>query len=121
MMYLMMLLFSFFAAYGIVQLISKWVFAYRTEQGEMPICYHTVLGVKNAEDSVEGIFRTMTWENQKGEIIILDFGSEDETTEILYRLSLKYPCLHAMRPEEYISYLRALQERADTEKPFCCR
>ncbi len=111
MMYAVMILVSFFAAYGMVQLIFHWVFSYRTQNGKNPVCCHMVLGLYNAEDSAEALLRTLTWEERMDEIIILDFGSEDDTSGILSRLSLKYPGLHVMHPEEYVSYLRCLEER----------
>ncbi len=108
MLYFMMILFSFFAAYGIVQMIYQSIFSYRTKHGETAACLHTVVGLKDAEEGAEGLLRTLIWQEQFGELIVLDFGSEDDTGEILKNMELKYPSIHVMHPEEYISYLRAV-------------
>ncbi|MBR5152661.1 MAG: hypothetical protein IKW60_03935 [Clostridia bacterium] len=111
MMYAMMVLLSFLAAYGAVQLMCHWMVAFRIRDGATPVCRHTVLGVRDGEQWIEGMVRTMTWGDCPEEIIVLDFGSEDHTSEILAHLSLKYPCIHVMHPEEYVAFLRCLRER----------
>lgn len=100
---------SFFAAYGLVQMIARGVFHLRTAKGKKPVCLHRVLGVKDAEDSVEGILRCMLLEDRPEEIIVLDFDSNDETVEILRRLRSIYPFLRIMYPEEYAEYIRSLK------------
>ena len=103
-------IFSFFAAYGIVQMIVKGVYLSRTEKGKPPDCMHRVVGLKDAEDSVEGLLRSLTWVDATEDIIIIDYGSTDETGEILRRLCMQYPCLRVVKPEEYIAYMESLKE-----------
>lgn len=105
-----MVVLSFLAAYGVVQMILKAVSASRANRGTPPICRHRVVGVKDAEDSVEGLLRSLLWENGEEEFVVIDFGSADETPEILLRLSEQYPNLHIAEPREYIAYLEQLKE-----------
>lgn len=103
---------SFFAAYGLVQMIAYGIFHRRIAKEKAPVCLHRVLGVQNAEDSVEGILRCMILSDTPEEIIVLDFDSTDETAEILRRLRSIYPFLRIMNPEEYIAYIRSLNPSA---------
>lgn len=105
---ILMIILSFFAAYGIMQMIATTVFYLRTAKDKKPVCLHQVLGVKNAEDSVEGILRCMLLNDHPEEVIVVDFYSEDETAEILRRLHATYPFLRVMYPEEYAEYIRNL-------------
>lgn len=100
---------SFFAAYGLVQMIAGGVFHLRTAKNKKPVCLHRVFGVKDAQDSVEGILRCMLLEDRPEEIIVLDFDSKDETVEILSRLRSIYPFLRVMYPEEYAEYILSLK------------
>ena len=104
----LIVVFSFFAAYGMVQMFTGALFRFRIRKGQKPVCCHRVLGLHNAAEFAEGLVRSMLWENDKEELIVLDFDSEDDTNEILRRLSLQDARLRVMHPYEYAGYITGL-------------
>ena len=96
---------SFFAVYGVLQLIAKGVFLSRARCGCQPAYVHRLIGVRDCEDSVEGMVRSLAWEDIREELIVIDLGSTDETGEILRRLEGEYDFLHVMTPAEYRAYI----------------
>ncbi len=104
----MAIVLSFFAVYGILQLIAKGLFSSRSRCGECPIYVHRVIGVKNCEDAIEGMLRTLVWEDIREDLIVIDLGSTDETGEIIRRMEIEYDFLHIMTLEEYQEYMRGL-------------
>lgn len=75
---------------------------------------HCVLTIRNMEESIEGIVRSVAWkiQNQKDnlypqELIILDLGSTDKTLLILNSLAKEYPFIHPMTKTNYISYIES--------------
>ncbi len=101
---------SFFAVYGMVQIIVKGVYYSRSRKSTAPICMHRMLGLKNAEDSAEGLIRSLAWTDVTEDMIVIDFGSTDETGEILRRLCMQYPALQVVKPDEYIAYIESLKQ-----------
>ena len=97
------IIFSFFAIYGALQLIAKTVFCVRTAKIPDSVQICRVLFVKDCADSVEGIVRTLTWEDTREEIFVVDLESKDETLYILKNLEREYAYLHGMTKEDYIS------------------
>ncbi len=49
-----------------------------------------VIGVKNHQESIEGILRDVMKRHPKSEILVIDYGSEDNTKEIVKKMSLDY-------------------------------
>ncbi len=96
---------SFFAVYGMLQLLAKGLFSSRAKCGLWPACVHRVIGVKDCEDSVEGMVRSLALEDVREELIVIDLGSKDETMEILQKLENEYDFLHVMTPAEYQNYI----------------
>ena len=75
---------------------------------------HSVLTIRNMEDSIEGIVRSVAWkiQNQKDnlypqELIVLDLGSTDNTLLILNSLAKEYPFIHPMTKTNYLSYIES--------------
>ena len=73
----------------------------------------SVLSVKNCEDSIEGIIRSIAWKtstnNEKSyHLVVLDTGSDDKTLDILKKLSQEYDFVHPMRKSEYINFIAEL-------------
>lgn len=77
---------------------------------------HSVLAVKNMEESIEGIIRSVVWKIQNHkekdnsypqELIILDLGSTDNTLLILNSLAKEYPFIHPMTKTGYVSYIES--------------
>ncbi len=77
---------------------------------------HSVLAVKNMEESIEGIVRSVVWKIQNfkekdnlypQELIILDLDSTDNTLLILNSLAREYPFIHPMTKTNYISYIES--------------
>jgi len=106
---LLISIFTFFAFYGLVHIITEIVaFIARKNVYDM-IKSHTVITVKDRENDIEGIIRAAAWEQQRiancgtvPEIYAVDLGSCDKTFEILQKLSLEYDFLTALRNDEYI-------------------
>lgn len=101
----LILIVSFLAIYGLLQLIAKGVFLSRAKCGCEPAYVHRVIGVRDCEDSVEGMVRSLAWEDIREELIVIDLGSVDDTGEILKRLEVEYDFLHVMTPGEYRQYI----------------
>ncbi len=77
---------------------------------------HSVLTVRNMEESIEGIVRSFAWKIQSykekdslypQELIILDLDSTDNTFLILDSLAKEYPFIHPMSKTNYISYIES--------------
>lgn len=72
---------------------------------------HFVITAKNAENSIEGIVRSIAWQisNKSNnsllptDIFILDLNSTDETFCILEKLAKEYPFIHPINKAEYIA------------------
>ena len=99
------IIFSFFAIYGALQLIAKSVFSFRAAKIPDSVKLCRVLFVKDCADSVEGIVRSVTWEDTREEIFVVDLGSQDETLLVLKNLEREYTWLHGMTKDEYIAYI----------------
>ena len=82
---------AIFASVGVVFTISSVL--------RMIFCRHSpnpciVIGVKNHGESIEGIVRLLMKQHPKSEIMIIDYGSEDDTPEIIDKLCKDYDCIH---------------------------
>ncbi|MBO5364428.1 MAG: hypothetical protein J6A56_03070 [Clostridia bacterium] len=95
---------SFFAAYGIVQLVVKGMLSIRLRECEEDILSYRMIALQNCEDRVEGLIRSIAWEDIRDDLIVVDLGSTDETPEILERLGREFTFLSVMNPEEYREY-----------------
>ncbi len=96
---------SFFAAYGIVQLVVKGMLSLRLRESREDVLTYRVLALKDCEDTVEGLIRSIAWEDIRENLIVLDLGSTDETREILQRLEREFDFLCVMTTAEYQVYL----------------
>ncbi len=70
---------------------------------------YIVLTVKNNEDCIEGVIRSLINELRfknnpfvSSNILVIDLGSEDNTIKILERLSNKYEFIHILHSSSYI-------------------
>ncbi|MCX7715326.1 MAG: glycosyltransferase [Clostridia bacterium] len=88
-MLVFIIIFSAFAAYGIICVFSNAIF----ESKHLPYKY-IILGVQNQENSIEAIVRILMEQNPHSEIIVVDQGSEDSTNMILKKLCEDYPRIH---------------------------
>ena len=95
----------FFAVYGVLQIIAKSVFGFNREKSDA-LFVHRVIGVSDCQETIEGMIRSVVWEDTREELIVVDTGSTDETSEILKRLEKCYDFLKIMTMEEYVEYLR---------------
>ncbi len=96
---------SFFAVYGVLQIIAKSIFGFNREKSDA-IFVHRVIGVSDCQETIEGMIRSVVWEDIREELIVVDMGSKDETPEILKRLEEYYDYLKVMTLEEYLGYLQ---------------
>ena len=110
-------IFTFFAVYGLYNLIVDLCgfFVGLPSDGG---CDDSVIvvKVKNHEDSLEGIIRTLLLDYLKEfksttlpEILIVDFGSDDSTPKIASALADDYSFIHYTTSELYI---KAKQENS---------
>ena len=74
---------------------------------------YTVMVVRNREETIEGMIRSAAWRalSQRGgkyinDIVVLDLGSEDDTSDILQQLEREYDFLHVMNRDDYIDAVR---------------
>lgn len=94
---------SFFAAFGIVQMITRMICSSRRRKCDNALSYR-VLVVQDCQDSVEGMVRAIGWEDDMDDLIVVDLGSTDETPKILEKLERELDFLWVMTPEEYRDY-----------------
>ncbi len=77
---------------------------------------HLVITAKNAEDSIEGIVRSIAWQISStsnksflpAEVFVIDLGSTDCTFSILEKLTKEYTFIHPMHTTDYITYISSL-------------
>ncbi len=97
------ILLSFFAAFGIVQMVAGVICSARRRKCDDVLSYR-VLVLKDCQDSVEGLIRAIGWEDVRDDLIVVDLGSTDETPKILEKLERELDFLWVMTPEEYREY-----------------
>ena len=109
--------FWFFAILGFTGLVHR-IIQVIFERMEAKKRYYVLMTVKNEENAVEGMLRSVVWThlNQRNgsilpEIIVVDLDSTDGTYEILNRLSEEYAFIHPVRKQEYMEYLNSLVEK----------
>lgn len=107
-------LFWFFSIVGVFSLISDFtgfLVSLGKEKNEPCI----VLTVKNQQESVEGLIRSIVWQNLHAKnggrvpkIIVVDLGSSDNTPDILNRIASDYDFIHVTDKEGYVSLIRSM-------------
>ncbi len=95
----------FFGIYGILEFFAKTLFSHKTKGAEDAVFSHRVLAVKNCEETIEGMIRTLLWEDIREPLIVLDLGSSDSTGAILDKLALEIDFMQVMGKAEYEDYL----------------
>ena len=103
----MVVVLSFFSIYGMLHLILHGILAFRTEQSSGNISNHRIIMVQNGAEYIEGLIRSLSWQEIHEEIIVIDLASTDETPEILRRLASEYEFLLVMTEQEYEEYLKS--------------
>ncbi len=83
------------------------VYSYKADKKITPT--YTVLIVKNNEECIEGVMYSLIKEiklNQSlffpSNILVIDLGSNDNTTKILEKLEKKYDFIHILYSNSYI-------------------
>lgn len=97
------ILLSFFAAFGIVQMVAGIICSARRRNCDDVLSFR-VLVVQDCQDSVEGLIRAIGWEDVRDDLIVVDLGSTDDTPKILEKLERELDFLWVMNPEEYRDY-----------------
>ncbi len=98
----------FFACFGIIQLIKLSFLSFK----KSTLCenYLIVVKVINKQDAIEGILRSIVWDNlKKGgvpPILVVDMGSTDDTPMILQRLAREYSFIHVTDINGYKDYFQ---------------
>ncbi len=102
MIHLILLLGIIFLSLYVLHLLFNCYFNKKNKQ--MP--FYTIITVKNNEDCIEGIVRSIIKEFGKladfssVQIVIADINSSDSTPLIAEKLSKKYPCVSLLTFEE---------------------
>ncbi len=99
----------FFACFGIIQLVKMIVLNFKNEG--INNSYLIVVKVINKQDTIEGILRSIVWDNLKRgscvpPILVVDMGSTDDTPSILKRLSQEYSFIHVTDKNGYQDYFQ---------------
>ena len=69
---------------------------------------HLAITAKNAEESIEGIVRSLAWQisnrsNLPTDVYIIDMQSSDQTLLISQKLAEEYSFIHPMSKADYIA------------------
>lgn len=101
-----MAILCFLSVVGIIRIIEEII---------KHICYNAddyviVIQVKNQQDRIEGIVRSVVWKELKcggkvPEILIVDMGSSDDTLQILEKLNDEYDFITVSNKEKYVEFL----------------
>ena len=99
----------FFACFGIIQMVKLGFLSFK--RNVISENYLIVVKVINKQDSIEGILRSIVWDNlKKGScvppILVVDMGSTDDTPSILKRLSDEYSFIHVTDKNGYQDYFQ---------------
>lgn len=102
----------FLVVYAIIQIgINIYNKLLNTEVEEKDDLY-IIITVKNLEDKIEGIIRSIVWKNlntkQGGRIpniLVVDLGSDDETPLILERLCKEYSFIQVTDKNSYSKFI----------------
>lgn len=107
-------LFWFFVAVGILSIIQSmvhWITGARRKNDDM----YVVLTVKNQQDTVEAMIRSIVWQNLHNknggaipQIVVVDLGSQDETSSILKRLSEDFQFIHITDKQGYMDWIKKM-------------
>ncbi len=81
-------LISLFSAIGIISAVKVFTAQLLNRHKQSP---YIVIGVKNHQDSIEGIARLLMRTHPSSEILIIDYGSSDETRAIIDKLCGDFP------------------------------
>ena len=107
-------LFWFFAIVGVFSLLSDLFGLFVTigkEKNEPCV----VLTVKDQQETVEGLIRSIVWQNlhtnnggRVPKIIVVDLGSRDNTPAILEKISQDYDFVQITDKEGYIELIQKM-------------
>lgn len=104
----------FFVCVGIIKLLGD-IWEFFLEKKKALKDTYVVLTVKNQQDSVEGIIRSIVWQNLKGknggiipQIVVVNLDSMDETGKILEKLSDSYDFIHVMDKAGYMEWIKKM-------------
>lgn len=66
--------------------------------------------IHNGAEHIEGMIRSLAWQEIPEDIVAVNLGSTDETPEILRNLDEEYSFLTTMTEYEYLEYIREQKE-----------
>ena len=111
---LLISLFWFLTTVGAISLIENivnWILSRGKKSSDM----YVVLTVKNQQDTVEGLLRSVVWQNLHREnggnipqIVVIDLGSIDDTPNILKRIADDYKFVHITDRDGYINWIKKM-------------
>jgi hypothetical protein len=96
----------FLSVYGLISLTAAVAGMVRRKAIDDRFKTGFALLVKDQEESIEGIVRTVFLEHlpervmSKGKLYVVDMGSKDKTLDILSRLKEEYKCMDVLSTEQ---------------------
>ncbi len=107
-------IFWFFAIVGVFSLITDFTGFFTALKKEKNEPY-VVLTVKDQQECVEGMIRSIVWQNLHAKnggrvpkIIVVDLGSSDGTPQILQKIANDYNFVEITDKEGYIARIKEL-------------
>ena len=104
----------FFVCVGIIRL-SADIWNFFVHKAKSPDDMYVVLTVKNQQDTVEGMIRSIVWQNLQcknggvvPQVVVVNLDSADDTPIILERLSQTYDFIHVMDKAGYMDWIKKM-------------
>lgn len=88
---ILMCILSVFSVIGIIFSIKYIIGEICCRHNKNP---YIVIGVKDKGESIEGIVRLMMKSHPSSEILVIDYGSSDDTKEVVEKLCRDYECVN---------------------------
>ncbi len=96
------------AIYGLMQMLTNFLYGNPQHMLSQTATLHKVLFVKDCEDCLEGIVRAIEKTNINEELIIVDQGSVDSTICIMNNLKKQFNFIRIMEMDEYLKYVQKI-------------
>ena len=103
------------ALYGLFEIIKQVIYIYTYTNLKTEGIY-VIVAVKNQEDKVEGFLRTIIFRLLYGkeecikDIIVADLDSNDDTMDIINKLSEEYDCIKTIKWKECKEIIDTINE-----------
>lgn len=92
----------FFCAFGVVEFFRLIMCGFSGSDGKII----SVIPLLNDGKSAEGIVRSAFYGNICSRVIAVDFGSTDDTLDVLNNMSKEYSAMSVMTKDEFLCYIK---------------